>query len=376
MLASLFIFLFPYSGSAASPCDMYGACDAFILIVRSEVGYVGPDTKVLFSPEPDGYPYGGGYPPTSPGECNFYYPPHTCEWLYKVGTVVTLLAVPGDQFEFLRWDPQYANSECSGTNPTCTFTMPSPFFRPVLVVPVFGLPGCTGLSLELSPTEVWPANTVGSTQSLIMAKVSKPAPAGGCLVKFEVNPVLSKGHDHGTHPKNKAGTVSPDSCTILANNTFCPVVYTAPEISGEEKITAKLMQGSQEKGTKDATIRIRVPDLEALTDSAIGSWRLVGGTGSHGQNHYGTVSTNAQIRGMATDYFEQTGIAIGVNDMSLEWGGLFDKDATWAPPHGLHRVGKSVDVDHLGVDEKLLNKFAGKYGCQRYEVSLIHYECP
>ena len=36
---------------------------------------------------------------------------------------------------------------------------------------------------------------------------------------------------------------------------------------------------------------------------------------------------------------------LGVNDMSLELGGVFDIDRTWLPPHAEHRVGHNADID-------------------------------
>lgn len=69
-------------------------------------------------------------------------------------------------------------------------------------------------------------------------------------------------------------------------------------------------------------------------------------------------------------------IRLAVIDMSLPWGGLFDIDGNWVSPHSLHRIGKSLDVNHEGVDEIKLDKFAKEHGCTRYEVDKIHYECP
>jgi len=83
-----------------------------------------------------------------------------------------------------------------------------------------------------------------------------------------------------------------------------------------------------------------------------------------------------RIAAMAADYYEETGIAIGINDMSLPWGGLFDIDNNWSTPHSKHRTGKSVDVDHSGVNEVKLDNIAKEYGCKRREVDRIHYECP
>ncbi len=60
---------------------------------------------------------------------------------------------------------------------------------------------------------------------------------------------------------------------------------------------------------------------------------------------------------MALDFFAATNATIGINDVSLPLGGLFDICATWDPAgtctnaqnggHQLHRTGTSVDIDRL-----------------------------
>ena len=72
--------------------------------------------------------------------------------------------------------------------------------------------------------------------------------------------------------------------------------------------------------------------------------------------------------------------------MSLPWGGMFDICGTFkiadtcasAPKggHSWHRTGKSVDVEHEGVRELLLDEIAEGYDGVRHEVKKIHYEFP
>ncbi len=47
---------------------------------------------------------------------------------------------------------------------------------------------------------------------------------------------------------------------------------------------------------------------------------------------------------------------LGINDMSLPLGGLFDIYHNWHPPHNSHRKGTSVDIDRCawkdgGIEE-------------------------
>jgi len=309
----------------------------------------------------------------------------TCSASFSNKTPVTLTVVADAGSVFIGW-----SGACSGTG-TCKLTIP--LSTDVSVAANFVSLGCSGLTVELSPTEVWPDKTGVDgvpTNSLVTAKVSNPAPSGGCEVKFEVQPTLSKGHDHGTHLMDKAGKLSTDSCTIVEGSTFCTTVYNAPEISGEEKITAILMAGTQVKETKDATMRVRVPELSPLPASGqyllAGSFGEPGVTSQHTDNHNGTATTLTLLQAMAFDYFGVTGQRLCVNDLSLPWGGLFDIGNNWAPPHGWHRVGKSVDFNTHAecfsatpppVDPNVLKEAANKWGATRYpEGGLIHYEFP
>lgn len=98
---------------------------------------------------------------------------------------------------------------------------------------------------------------------------------------------------------------------------------------------------------------------------------------------------------MSNDYYEftddlGTAFTLGINDMSLEWGGMFDLNGEWwvydttGNGHMSHREGMSVDIDHYDqyenwtIKEKYLNKtMLEEYECERLEEDkgLIHYVC-
>jgi hypothetical protein len=66
-------------------------------------------------------------------------------------------------------------------------------------------------------------------------------------------------------------------------------------------------------------------------------------------NHFGTSTLLANIQTVSSMYFNNKGTSgqsLGINDMSLPVGGLFDISANWDVPHKLHRTGNSVDIDH------------------------------
>lgn len=216
-----------------------------------------------------------------------------------------------------------------------------------------------------------------------------------CRFSFSLKGVeLSGGHIHYDRPvgglkmsgDSGAGANAIDVYTAYK---YLSVEYVVPEAAGEVILDSTITPpyGYRCLNPSDCkyegTIDIKVGGLETMPVSGQGYWRLTGSYGEpgvtslHFDNHYGTPSTKVRLAVMASDYFEDTGIAIGVNDMSLEWGGLFDINNNWATPHIWHRTGKSVDVDHLGVKEDKLDKIAEeKYQCDRHEVDRIHYECP
>jgi hypothetical protein len=76
-------------------------------------------------------------------------------------------------------------------------------------------------------------------------------------------------------------------------------------------------------------------------------WVLIGQTTSHPSNHWGTQSTIDNMKLMAGDYHTQYGgtyPVIAINDISLEYGAVFDLNQDWVPPHSNHGQGKAVDI--------------------------------
>ncbi len=110
--------------------------------------------------------------------------------------------------------------------------------------------------------------------------------------------------------------------------------------------------------------------------------RLTGGEGTvHPDNHYTTIYAMTNTWLIAETYYEQTGTTLGINDMSIRWGGLFDINGNWNNPHMSHRRGEDVDIDRNVYDtvagayilrncetdkllEKIVHKYKGKRICE------------
>ncbi|MBI4823996.1 MAG: hypothetical protein HY805_07200 [Nitrospirae bacterium] len=149
------------------------------------------------------------------------------------------------------------------------------------------------------------------------------------------------------------------------------------------------MQGT-EKGIKKS-IDVKVKGLYPMPG---GNYRLTGQTTFHPVNHYGTYYTVVNTRLIAEDFYEQSKATLGINDMSLIWGGGFDIYGRWLEDitspkcrqkgygHCSHRKGTSVDIDrsalgpkgYIRVDKIQIKKICEKNGGRLVEEATIHCE--
>ncbi len=178
---------------------------------------------------------------------------------------------------------------------------------------------------------------------------------------------------------------------------MCTLTYTASEVGGEELLMAA--SGVDPTVTDAQPLTIRVPGLGPL--GVAPEYRLTGAPPvtlttsvgkclgrliTHVENHHGTFFLVQSIFAMATDYFSDptTQATLGVNDMSLPEGGLFDICGDWEPPHIGHRNGTAVDVDgtakdllsgqSVAVRIDKLDEFACRHNLQRFQGEpQIHY---
>jgi hypothetical protein len=137
------------------------------------------------------------------------------------------------------------------------------------------------------------------------------------------------------HPGGPAGNATPSRVSL---STPYPqnvsVEFVAPIASGIIEMQA-VVDGSAQN-LSSHKFKVKVPNLHPLSSS--NSLVLVGSTGAHPDNHYGTTSLNSKLRQLSVMFFNKFGIPIYVNDMSLEWGGLFDIAGHWSSPHLTHRA--------------------------------------
>jgi hypothetical protein len=90
---------------------------------------------------------------------------------------------------------------------------------------------------------------------------------------------------------------------------------------------------------------------------------------------------------LGCDFYNNNDATLGINDMSLIYGGVFDLDRDWEEPHNLHRLGRSIDIDshafstdkkiYLPVDKREIARLCQEYGDGHLEPeATMHCEYP
>jgi hypothetical protein len=174
----------------------------------------------------------------------------------------------------------------------------------------------------------------------------------------------------------------------------CPVQFVVSELSGKYTITA-LLDSDHSVSSGPFEIDVAVPSLTTLppgtTYVADGLWGEKDVTSQHTATHNGTQTLITDIQTVASMYFAQSknppGQSLGINDMSLPWGGLFDINNIWAVApkgHKSHRLGNGVDIDHFtyaggtkgpSLDPNLLDALMTANGMYNIpEGKSIHYQ--
>jgi hypothetical protein len=172
------------------------------------------------------------------------------------------------------------------------------------------------------------------------------------------------------------------TCTICTTNAngLCVLgnqntpVYFASEYGGLEHITATSLTHPGVSANTDLTVKavdIAGNDLYDLASTGASFVTFTGNSGStsyncdashktihHPSNHWATRTTALRVLSGAITFYNQTasessngaGTKLGVNDMSLQYGGMFDICGQWHPGHQCHRAGDGVDVDKSALD--------------------------
>lgn len=155
----------------------------------------------------------------------------------------------------------------------------------------------------------------------------------------------SSGHVHtGGKPGGFFQTPESDPLEAVTINTGASGVvklyYVASEVSGPVTI-----EGASPSAARESTmVYVKVPGLVAMSPGA--SYVFTGAIANrHTANHFGTPQALQAFREFADSVSAWIGEPLGINDISLADGGLFDVGpSAWDIPHGYHRRGTHADI--------------------------------
>lgn len=158
----------------------------------------------------------------------------------------------------------------------------------------------------------------------------------------------SGGHAHQATNRAGFGSFSPSSGAIGSNGQF-QANYNPGSVSGSEKLFGRVESAEW----TDSGSTIVSTKVFGLTEVFSGGNVLIGGSlPEHPRNTFANSLAIARITELADTFFAVTGKKIPYNDISLEWGGLFDLDRQFTIDgrHKEHRCGQDVDVvDTVGA---------------------------
>lgn len=220
-----------------------------------------------------------------------------------------------------------------------------------------GVAGVANEKISLSGlAETRPAGTGGKATVDLTAIVTQGGnPKAGVAVSFseDVTP-NSGGHEHHDVDRPR-GRLSGVQGATDANGEV-KLIFTAPEVAGIHTVKATCASCSNTSATKE--IQVKVPDLIHIpADSQTPSrYVFVGQTSKHPKSHFVTNDSWETLQ-LVIDTFIALGWGqVGINDASIEWGGMFDIEGKWLQKymnsngiwvtggHAEHRNGEQVDV--------------------------------
>ena len=162
--------------------------------------------------------------------------------------------------------------------------------------------------------------------------------------------VRTNGHYHtgGGQPVSKLGRSSSGpfrtSLTVNTGSTGVTSVWLKAHPIGQHET----LLSCSYRGCRNLTFIVGHADLNRVYENSL--WFHVGGNttghGGNSNNHWMTPNA-ANKFAQAVRLFNSTTSRqgkIAVNDMSLRYGGTFDINRNWRPPHHKHSRGTAVDV--------------------------------
>lgn len=201
-----------------------------------------------------------------------------------------------------------------------------------------------------------------------VTSVQTGQPKQGAVVRFRLDVDLtSGGHDHGeTYGRRSRGAISSSNCVPEPGGTpdtydcttgpegYAGFTFNAPAASGTHTFTATCISHAC-SGSETGKIDVKVGGLAPIPADPV-LYAFVGGEADkkHHDNHYLTDNALSQLVVLAINYhfLHLNDPLLHLNDASLVWGGLFDKNGDWNTPHNGHQRGTVIDIRANQINEK------------------------
>jgi hypothetical protein len=198
--------------------------------------------------------------------------------------------------------------------------------------------------------EVEPGKVTTTLRATVYDSNNQPVPNIDVelVVTIEAN---SGGHQHIIDRPKGLLSNGISANTVVEGNTGSngmPFTFLAPQPAGDHKIKARCLGRDCTQEGPDK-VWVGAKDLAPLSGLS-GAYRLVGDKPAHPSNSYLSGQASQVISSIAGAYqvLVQHDVppttVLHLNDASLERGGIFDINSTWARPHAEHCRGTVIDV--------------------------------
>lgn len=181
------------------------------------------------------------------------------------------------------------------------------------------------------------------------------AQTGGLIVPcyITIDPPVARnnsgGHYLGHSEGRPTGNHTPAAGWVSETDGHLHTTYIASEIGGVVDAAIHCDAGFISCRDGKVSFGVGVKGLEDLGPGV--GYVLTGAKSPHPSNHWGVPAFLAATRKMAALFAnDYPNDPLQFNDVSLEYGGVFDVAAksangyAWTPPHSTHRLGTNMDI--------------------------------
>jgi hypothetical protein len=225
-------------------------------------------------------------------------------------------------------------------------------------------------SIEAKPSIAPPTgNCVGpaaftSRDTITYRFLSGGNPVPNCLVAIEVYAEQKTGGHCHADASRPTGTPGPGE--VVSGNTGADgnqfrVVHTWPEVGGRLKVLFYSTQsGCPFFNDRDTAFTYCILHFGLNPLPAGTGYEFIGGPDNvsrHPDHHMVRAEVRDALQSAATAFAAEfpDGPLLGINDISLMWGGVFDIDGAsdWRQPHCSHRRGIEIDLRTSNLGDRL-----------------------